>query len=34
MIQASKAALAAGRNGEADQLLARVAQLAPEHPAL
>jgi aspartyl/asparaginyl beta-hydroxylase (cupin superfamily)/Tfp pilus assembly protein PilF len=34
MIQASKAAGAAGRTGEADQLLARVAQLAPAHPAV
>ncbi|HEV2284782.1 MAG TPA: aspartyl/asparaginyl beta-hydroxylase domain-containing protein [Steroidobacteraceae bacterium] len=34
MIQASKAALAAGRTFEADQLLARVAQLAPAHPAV
>src|SRR5438874_1238887 len=34
MIQASKAAGAAGRDGEADQLLARVAQLAPAHPAV
>jgi len=34
MIQASKAAGAAGRSGEADQLLARVAQLAPAHPAV
>ncbi|HYB65781.1 MAG TPA: aspartyl/asparaginyl beta-hydroxylase domain-containing protein [Steroidobacteraceae bacterium] len=34
MIQASKAAGAAGRRGEADQLLARVAQLAPGHPAV
>ena len=33
-IQASKAALAAGRGREADELLARVAQLAPEHPAV
>ena len=34
MIQASKAAGAAGRSSEADQLLARVAQLAPAHPAV
>ncbi len=34
MIQASKAALAAGRSGEADELLARLAQLAPAHPAV
>jgi aspartate beta-hydroxylase len=34
MIQASKAAGAAGRRTEADQLLARVAQLAPAHPAV
>jgi len=34
MIQACKAAGAAGRSGEADQLLARVAQLAPAHPAV
>jgi len=34
MIQAAKAAGAAGRIGEADQLLARVAQLAPAHPAV
>jgi len=34
MIQASKAAGAAGRSSEADQLLARVAQLAPGHPAV
>ena len=34
MIQASKAAGAAGRGGEADQLLARAAQLAPRHPAV
>jgi aspartate beta-hydroxylase len=34
MIQASKAAGAAGRATEADQLLARVAQLAPAHPAV
>jgi aspartate beta-hydroxylase len=34
MIQACKAAGAAGRTGEADQLLARVAQLAPAHPAV
>jgi len=34
MIQASKAASAAGRNAESDQLLARVAQLAPAHPAV
>jgi len=34
MIQAAKAAGAAGRTAEADQLLARVAQLAPTHPAV
>jgi aspartyl/asparaginyl beta-hydroxylase (cupin superfamily) len=34
MIQASRAAGAAGRAAEADQLLARVAQLAPSHPAV
>lgn len=34
MLQASKAAGAAGRGGEADQLLAQVAQLAPNHPAV
>ena len=34
MIQASKAAGAAGRLNEADQLLARAAQLAPAHPAV
>jgi len=34
MLQASKAASAAGRQDEADQLLARVAQLAPAHPAV
>jgi len=34
MIQASKAAGAAGRTGEADQLLARAAQVAPGHPAV
>jgi aspartate beta-hydroxylase len=34
MIQASKAAEAAGRKGEADQLLTHVAQLAPAHPAV
>lgn len=34
MIQASKAAAAAGRTAESDQLLARVAQLAPAHPAV
>jgi aspartate beta-hydroxylase len=34
MIQASKAASAEGRHSEADQLLARVAQLAPAHPAV
>jgi aspartate beta-hydroxylase len=34
LIQASKAAGAAGRTGEADQLLARVAQLAPAHPVV
>jgi aspartate beta-hydroxylase len=34
MIQASKAAGAAGRKNEADQLLARAAQFAPGHPAV
>ena len=34
MLQASKTAGAAGRGGEADQLLAQVAQLAPNHPAV
>jgi aspartate beta-hydroxylase len=34
MLQASQAAAAAGRLVEADQLLARVAQLAPAHPAV
>jgi len=34
MIQGSKAAAAAGRTGEADQLLARAAQLSPGHPAV
>jgi aspartate beta-hydroxylase len=34
MIQASKTASADGRSSEADQLLARVAQLAPAHPAV
>lgn len=34
MIQACKAAEAAGRNAEADQLLGRAAQLAPGHPAV
>ena len=34
MIQASKAAGSAGRGSEADQLLARAAQLAPGHPAV
>jgi aspartyl/asparaginyl beta-hydroxylase (cupin superfamily) len=34
MIQASRAANAAGRKGEADQLLARAAQAAPGHPAV
>jgi aspartate beta-hydroxylase len=34
MIQASKAAGAAGRSGESDQLLTRAAQLAPGHPAV
>jgi aspartate beta-hydroxylase len=34
MLQAYKAAGAAGRGAEADQLLARVAQLAPAHPAV
>jgi len=34
MIQACKAAAAAGRAAEADQLLSRAAQLAPAHPAV
>ncbi len=34
MIQASKAAGAAGRESEADQLLTRAAELAPTHPAV
>ena len=34
LIQASKAAGAAGRASEADQLLARAAQMAPGHPAV
>jgi aspartyl/asparaginyl beta-hydroxylase (cupin superfamily)/Flp pilus assembly protein TadD len=34
LIQASKAAGTAGRESEADQLLARAAQLAPGHPAV
>lgn len=34
LLQASKAAGAAGRGGEADQLLTQVAQLAPNHPAV
>jgi len=33
-LQASKAAAAAGRMQESDQLLARVAQQAPNHPAV
>jgi aspartate beta-hydroxylase len=34
MLQASKAASAGGRGNEADQLLARAAQMAPGHPAV
>jgi len=34
MVQGSKAATAAGHTAEADQLLARAAQLAPGHPAV
>jgi aspartyl/asparaginyl beta-hydroxylase (cupin superfamily) len=34
LIQASKAAAAAGRAGESDQLLVRAAQLAPGHPVV
>lgn len=34
MIQAARAAGAAGRSGEAEGLLARASQLAPEHPAV
>ena len=33
-LQAAKAAAAAGRSGEADQLLVRLAQSAPQHPAV
>src|ERR1700686_1599424 len=33
-LQASKAEAAAGRMPESDQLLARVAQQAPNHPAV
>ncbi|HYB33440.1 MAG TPA: aspartyl/asparaginyl beta-hydroxylase domain-containing protein [Steroidobacteraceae bacterium] len=34
MLQASRAAGAAGRSAEADHVLAQVAQLAPAHPAV
>lgn len=34
MVQASRAAAAAGRGREAEELLARAAQLAPDHPAV
>jgi aspartate beta-hydroxylase len=34
LIQAAKAAGASGRGNEADQLLARAAQMAPGHPAV
>lgn len=34
IIQASRAAAAAGRGREAEELLARAAQLAPDHPAV
>ena len=34
MVQGAKAATAAGQTAEADQLLARAAQLAPGHPAV
>jgi len=34
LMQAYKAAAAAGRSAEADQLLARAGQLAPAHPAV
>ncbi|HUO96658.1 MAG TPA: aspartyl/asparaginyl beta-hydroxylase domain-containing protein [Steroidobacteraceae bacterium] len=34
LLQAYKAAMAAGRTSEADQHLTRVAQLAPHHPAV
>jgi predicted Zn-dependent protease len=34
VLQASKAAAAAGRIPESDQMLARVAQQAPNHPAV
>jgi len=34
MIQASKAAIAAGRTAEGEQLMARLAHLAPGHPAV
>jgi len=33
-LQASKAAAAAGRMGESEQLLVRLAQQAPNHPAV
>ena len=34
IVQAAKAAGAAGRSREAEELLARAAQLAPDHPAV
>ncbi|MBV8144797.1 MAG: aspartyl/asparaginyl beta-hydroxylase domain-containing protein, partial [Gammaproteobacteria bacterium] len=34
VLQASKAAAAAGRTGESEQLLVRLAQQAPHHPAV
>jgi aspartate beta-hydroxylase len=34
MIQAARAAAAAGRSREAEELLARAAELAPDHPAV
>jgi Flp pilus assembly protein TadD len=33
-VQASRAAMAAGRTTEAEQLLVRIAQQAPGHPAV
>ena len=33
-LQASRAAMAAGRTAEAEQLLVRLAQQAPGHPAV
>ena len=34
VLQASKAEAAAGRTAQSDQLLARLAQQAPNHPAV